>query len=266
METPPIKATATIRRVESSLPAERHDSVAASAIKVSTAAGISQPVPRINPIDMAIGTCSQSTASKTLLVVSRNLAKSLLSALLSASLSVLIPSPPKPHFETQAATACGSIASQAPASCSRASPSCPSGRTTRSDGIAVTLTIAAPAEAAAVIACSAPHQGGKATATTSAPGRACRASPAITSQLAASKPAAFSQTGHRDVEMDFPRSMQAKIPRGGLTAREDQRPEFYGEATACQAAGTGKAVTDLIFSIAKRDVTFLSGTAPISFL
>jgi hypothetical protein len=32
------------------------------------------------------------------------------------------------------------------------------------------------------------------------------------------------------------------------------------------AAGTGKAVTDLIFSIAKREVTFFSGTAPISFL
>ena len=32
------------------------------------------------------------------------------------------------------------------------------------------------------------------------------------------------------------------------------------------AAGTGNAVTDLIFSIAKRDVTFFSGTEPISFL
>jgi hypothetical protein len=32
------------------------------------------------------------------------------------------------------------------------------------------------------------------------------------------------------------------------------------------AAGTGSAVTDLIFSIAKREVTFFSGTAPISFL
>jgi hypothetical protein len=34
----------------------------------------------------------------------------------------------------------------------------------------------------------------------------------------------------------------------------------------CYAAGTGSAVTDLIFSIAKREVTFLSETAPISFL
>jgi hypothetical protein len=32
------------------------------------------------------------------------------------------------------------------------------------------------------------------------------------------------------------------------------------------AAGTGSAVTDLIFSIAKREVTFLSGTELISFL
>jgi hypothetical protein len=31
-------------------------------------------------------------------------------------------------------------------------------------------------------------------------------------------------------------------------------------------AGTGSAVTDLIFSIAKREVTFFSDTAAISFL
>jgi hypothetical protein len=37
-------------------------------------------------------------------------------------------------------------------------------------------------------------------------------------------------------------------------------------ASANQAAGTGSAVTDLIFSIAKRDVTFLSGTVAINFL
>ena len=36
--------------------------------------------------------------------------------------------------------------------------------------------------------------------------------------------------------------------------------------TADYAAGTGNAVTDLIFSIAKREVTFFSGTALISFL
>jgi len=33
-----------------------------------------------------------------------------------------------------------------------------------------------------------------------------------------------------------------------------------------QAAGTGSAVTDLIFSMAKREVTFFSGTVAISFL
>ncbi len=37
---------------------------------------------------------------------------------------------------------------------------------------------------------------------------------------------------------------------------------FYSAATA----GIGNAVIDLIFSIAKREVTFLSGTAWISFL
>jgi hypothetical protein len=35
---------------------------------------------------------------------------------------------------------------------------------------------------------------------------------------------------------------------------------------AALIGGTGSAVTDLIFSIAKRDVTFLSATALISFL
>jgi hypothetical protein len=36
--------------------------------------------------------------------------------------------------------------------------------------------------------------------------------------------------------------------------------------TVRYAAGTGSAVTDLIFSIANREVTFFSGTALISFL
>jgi hypothetical protein len=44
------------------------------------------------------------------------------------------------------------------------------------------------------------------------------------------------------------------------------RPGFAREAENAYAAGTGNAVTDLIFSIAKRDVTFFSGTALISFL
>jgi len=37
-------------------------------------------------------------------------------------------------------------------------------------------------------------------------------------------------------------------------------------AVSRHMTGTGSAVTDLIFSIAKREVTFFSGTAPISFL
>src|SRR5882757_7352351 len=36
--------------------------------------------------------------------------------------------------------------------------------------------------------------------------------------------------------------------------------------TVRYAAGTGSAVTDLIFSIANREVTFFNGTALISFL
>jgi len=49
-------------------------------------------------------------------------------------------------------------------------------------------------------------------------------------------------------------------------------PAFAGDDDAgyarvsYYAAGTGSAVTDLIFSIAKREVTFFSGTALISFL
>ena len=39
-----------------------------------------------------------------------------------------------------------------------------------------------------------------------------------------------------------------------------------GPGNPAYAAGTGSTVTDLIFSIAKREVTFFSGTAPISFL
>jgi hypothetical protein len=35
---------------------------------------------------------------------------------------------------------------------------------------------------------------------------------------------------------------------------------------AASRAGTGNAVTDLIFSMANRDVTFFNATAPISFL
>jgi hypothetical protein len=58
----------------------------------------------------------------------------------------------------------------------------------------------------------------------------------------------------------------AKWAHPGMTAVG--RPG-HGRARANYAAakaGTGKAVTDFIFSMAKRDVTFFSATAPISFL
>ena len=63
--------------------------------------------------------------------------------------------------------------------------------------MAVILTIAASAEAAARKARSALHHGGKATATISAPGRTCNDSAATARKLATSNAAAFSQTGHR---------------------------------------------------------------------
>src|SRR5271155_5116605 len=72
-----------------------------------------------------------------------------------------------PFRVRQAATARGSMANQAPASCSRLTPARSSGRTTRMAGIAVVLTKAALADAAASSACCALHQGGNTTATTS---------------------------------------------------------------------------------------------------
>jgi hypothetical protein len=45
--------------------------------------------------------------------------------------------------------------------------------------------------------------------------------------------------------------------------------DFDDSAARCYAAskaGTGNAVTDLIFSMAKREVTFFNATAPMSFL
>ena len=54
--------------------------------------------------------------------------------------------------------------------------------------------------------------------------------------------------------------------------RGDSRPisidviQAGSEPQAATTAGIGSAVTDLIFSIAKREVTFFSGTALISFL
>ncbi len=43
-------------------------------------------------------------------------------------------------------------------------------------------------------------------------------------------------------------------------------PRSAGRGSEIYTAEIGNAVTDLIFSIAKREVTFFSGTAPISFL
>jgi hypothetical protein len=57
---------------------------------------------------------------------------------------------------------------------------------------------------------------------------------------------------------------QARTPMPFLPAHDDRRLSMT--TGSIYAAGTGSAVTDLIFSIAKRDVTFFSGTAPISFL
>lgn len=61
--------------------------------------------------------------------------------------------------------------------------------------------------------------------------------------------------------------------RTGSSAFADDDSIKSGEASrplratyAATTAGIGSAVTDLIFSIAKREVTFFSGTALISFL
>jgi len=73
--------------------------------------------------------------------------------------------------------------------------------------MAVILTMAALAEAAARKTCCVPHHGGKATATISAPGRTCKDSAAIAIQLAASNPAALNHAGHRGFVMLSSRSI-----------------------------------------------------------
>src|SRR6476661_8121731 len=82
-DTPPITVTAKIRRVESPFPDMRHDTVAASAIATMKTAGHSQSAPRNKPTVTQIGTCSQTTASNALLVVSRRISSSLLSMVIS---------------------------------------------------------------------------------------------------------------------------------------------------------------------------------------
>lgn len=70
-------------------------------------------------------------------------------------------------------------------------------------GMAVILTMAALAEAAARKAWRAVHHGGNATATTSAPGRTCKDRAATATKLAANNAAAFNHAGHRDIGMVF---------------------------------------------------------------
>lgn len=64
--------------------------------------------------------------------------------------------------------------------------------------MAVILTMAALAETAAAKISWELHQGGKATATTSAPGRTCNDSAAIAKKLAISRPMALNHAGQRD--------------------------------------------------------------------
>ena len=77
--------------------------------------------------------------------------------------------------------------------------------------MAVILTIAASAEAAARKASWELHHGGKATATISAPGRARSESAEIARKLAISSADALSQEGHRWREMVIPRSTTGRI-------------------------------------------------------
>ena len=53
----------------------------------------------------------------------------------------------------------------------------------------------------------------------------------------------------------------ANAPRDDVAESDEGRADY-----TALAAGTGSAVTDLIFSIANREVTFFSATELISFL
>ena len=72
----------------------------------------------------------------------------------------------------------------------------------------------------------------------------------------------------------FPVSPEVGVTRASWLARAHRRvlresgPSrgSIGRDYAASKAGTGNAVTDLIFSMAKRDVTFFSATVPTSFL
>jgi hypothetical protein len=58
----------------------------------------------------------------------------------------------------------------------------------------------------------------------------------------------------------------SEIASCGSSVASLRKPPPFAYNYRNHAAGTGNAVTDLIFSIAKRDVTFFNGTALISFL
>lgn len=62
------------------------------------------------------------------------------------------------------------------------------------------------------------------------------------------------------------RSRSQRPPAGARGSMWRCRCFSRGKSQAATTAGIGSAVTDLIFSIAKREVTFFSGTALISFL
>src|SRR6185437_7651980 len=109
----------------------------------------------------------------------------------------------------------------------------------------------------------------------------CNDSVATAAKLASSSAAAFSQAGHRNVEMVAPCSIARENTRAELMSgkwtvsfRKHRRENvplcvngtFHSIEDRQATAGTGSAVIDLIFSIAKRDVTFFSGTDAISFL
>jgi hypothetical protein len=65
-------------------------------------------------------------------------------------------------------------------------------------------------------------------------------------------------------DLGFAHRFRSRRMRLSVASLRESPPFAYNYRN--HAAGTGNAVTDLIFSIAKRDVTFFSGTALISFL
>src|ERR1700675_952224 len=183
----------------------RQDNVAATANSATKMAGHSQSVPRAMPITIATGRWTQSSAINARLVVSRSALRSLLSTVMLKFLLA--------YF---AAIANGSMGSQAPCSRRRINPSRRSGCTTSTEGIAVVLTMAALAEAAAAKIRCALHHGGKATATTSAPGWTCNDSAATAIKLAINKPVALPHAGQRDVVMCCARSIRQKTTKTKL--------------------------------------------------